>query len=369
MLLYDWLEESSNLLVALLEDILVVEPNSLLECELSTSLRTLADIEQRNKLIERENLLLSTWVPSQQSQEVDNSLREVAILAITTRCLTALWILPQKWEHWESQTISITLRKFTLTIGLKQQWQVSKLWHGVLPTESTIQHYVQWSRRQPLLTTDNVRDFHQVVVYNICQVISWQLVSTLIKYLVITDITLNTYFTTNQVVNQNLLTSLNLEANNILLTLSNQLINLLLRHSQRVTHLTTGVTIVLEVLDFSTLCLQLLWSIKSNICLIGIEQLLNIFLIDIATLALAIWTFVTTKAYTLIELDAKPLKRLNNIFLGTWDETIRIGILNTENQVATMLLGKQIIIQGGTHTADVQRTRWAGCKTYSYSSF
>ena len=129
------------------------------------------------------------------------------------------------------------------------------------------------------------------------------------------------------------------------------------------------MTIVLEILDFSTLCIQLLWSIESNICLIGIKQLLNIFLIDIATFALAIWTFITAKTYALIELDAKPLKRLNDILLSTRNKTIRIGILDTENQVATMLFGEQIIIQGGTHTADVQCTRWTRCKTYSYSSF
>ena len=196
-----------------------------------------------------------------------------------------------------------------------------------------------------------------------------QLVGTLIKHLIVKNIALYTNLTTDKVVNKNLLTSLNLETNNILLAISNQLINLFLWESQRVTHLTAGMTIILEVLNFGTLSLQLLRSIESNICLIGIEQLLNIFLIDIATLALAIWTFVATKTYTLVELDTKPLERLDDILLGTRNETVRIGILDTEYQIATMLLSKQIIIQGSAHTTDMQSTRWTGRKTYSYSSF
>ena len=113
------------------------------------------------------------------------------------------------------------------------------------------------------------------------------------------------------------------------------------------------MAIILEILDLRTLSLQLLWGVESNIRLIGIKQLLHIFLINIATLALTIRAFVTTKAYTLVELNAKPLERLNDILLGTWHETIRIGILDTENQVTAMLLGKQVIIQGCAYTADM----------------
>ena len=214
-----------------------------------------------------------------------------------------------------------------------------------------------------------MRDFHQMVVNDVSQMIGRQLVGTLIKHLIITDIALNTYLATNQVVDQDLLTSLNLEANHILLTLGNQFLNLFLRHSQRVAHLTAGMTIVLEVLNLSTLSLQLLWRIESNISLIGIQQLLNVFLVNITTFALAIRTLVATKANTFIKLDTEPLKRLDDILLGTRYETVTIGILDTENQIATMLLGKQVVIQCCAHTTNVQSTRWTGCKTYSYSSF
>ena len=109
MLLDDGLEQGSNLLVRLLEDILMVEPDSLLKGELSASLRALADVEQWNELVKREYLLLSTRVPAQQGEEVDDSLREVAILTIATRGLATLGVFPQQGEYGEAQTIAITL--------------------------------------------------------------------------------------------------------------------------------------------------------------------------------------------------------------------------------------------------------------------
>ena len=71
-----------------------------------------------------------------------------------------------------------------------------------------------------------------MVVHDIGQMIGRQLVSTLIEHLIITDIALHTHLTTDEVVDQDLLTSLNLEANHILLALGNQLVHLFLRHSQ-----------------------------------------------------------------------------------------------------------------------------------------
>ena len=113
------------------------------------------------------------------------------------------------------------------------------------------------------------------------------------------------------------------------------------------------MAIILEILDFSTLSLQLLWGVESNICLIGIKQLQHIFLINIATLALTIRAFVTTKAYTLVELNAKPFERLNDILLGSRNKTRGVGIFYTEYQVAAMLAGKQVIIECGTYAANM----------------
>ena len=230
---------------------------------------------------------------------------------------------------------------------------MGKLRHRILPTESLIEQHVERSRGQPLLTTNDVGDLHQMVVDDIGQMIGGQLVCTLEEHLIVEDIRLHTNLTTNQVVDQHLLSSLDLETDHILLAVGYQLLHFFFRKCQRVAHLATGVAVILEILDFSTLGFQLLWGIKGNIGLIGIEQLLHIFLIDIATLTLAIGTFVATEGDTLVELNAQPLERLDDIFLGTRHETVRIGVLDTENEVTAMLLGKEVIIQGGTHTTDM----------------
>ena len=214
-----------------------------------------------------------------------------------------------------------------------------------------------------------MRYFHQVVIDDIGQMVSGQLVGTLIEYFIVADITLYTHLTTNQVVDQNLLTSFNLETDDVLMAISNQRINLLLRKRQRVAHLLAGVTIVLEVLNLSTLLLQFLWSIESNIGLTIVEQLLNILLIDVATLTLAVGALVATIRDTLVELDAQPLETLYDILFGTRHKAGRIGILNTKHQITAMLTGEQIIIQCRTHTSDVQCPCGTGCKTHSNSSF
>ena len=246
---------------------------------------------------------------------------------------------------------------------------MSKLRHRILPAKSLIKQYMKRCTWQPLFTTNNMGYLHQMIVDDICEVISRQLVCTLIEHLIIEDVSLHANLTTDKIVDKNLLASIDLKADNILLTIGNELFYLFLWKCQRVTHLTAGVTVVLKILYLSTLCLQLLRSIESDICLVCIQQLLNIFLIDITTLDLTIRTLVATKAYTLIKLNAEPFERLNDIFLCTWYETVTVSILYTENEVTAMLFGKEIIIQSGTYTTDMQSARRTWCKTHPYSSF
>ena len=113
------------------------------------------------------------------------------------------------------------------------------------------------------------------------------------------------------------------------------------------------MAVVLEVLNLGTLRLQLLWGIEGNIRLIGIQQLLDILFINVATLALTIGTLVATERNAFIELDTQPLKTLDDILLGSRHKTCGVGIFNTEHQIAAMLTGKQVIIECGTYAANM----------------
>jgi hypothetical protein len=157
---------------------------------------------------------------------------------------------------------------------------------------------------QPFLATDNVRDLHEVVVNDVGKVIGRKLVGTLIEHLVVEDVALDANLTADKVINENLLTRLDLEADNILLAVGNKLVNLLARHTQGVAHLQAGMRIILEVLNLGTLSLKFLRGIECDVCLTVCKKLLDISLVDVAALTLAVRTMVATKADALVELDA-----------------------------------------------------------------
>ena len=142
MLLHLRQPELCNLLIGLLQDILVVEPDAFLIGELGTSLRTLRDVEQGHQLVEREEFLLSTGIPSQQSQEIDDCLGEVTVLTVAAADVTRLGVVPLQREHREAQSVAIALREFSLAVGLKQQRQVSKAGHRVGPAESLVKQHM-----------------------------------------------------------------------------------------------------------------------------------------------------------------------------------------------------------------------------------
>ena len=79
---HDGGKQLGYLVIALLEHVLVVEPDALLEGELCAGLGALGEVELRDELVHGEHLLLGAGVPSQQRQEVDDSLGEVSLLAV-----------------------------------------------------------------------------------------------------------------------------------------------------------------------------------------------------------------------------------------------------------------------------------------------
>ena len=52
--------------------------------------------------------------------------------------------------------------------------------HSVTPTESLVEQHMKRCRRQPLLATNDVGYFHEMVVNDVGQMVGRQLVSTLV---------------------------------------------------------------------------------------------------------------------------------------------------------------------------------------------
>ena len=193
--------------------------------------------------------------------------------------------------------------------------------------------------------------------------VSWKFVGTLVEHLVVEDTTVDANFSANDVVHDDIATRLNQEANHILLAFCDELLDLFLGESQRVAHLHSRACIVLEVLYLSTFCIEFLGRIKGDVGLSVVEKLLNILLIYVATLALAIRPMIASEAHALVEFDAQPLERLDDVFLCSRHEAARVGVFNAEDEVAAMLTGKEVVVERGTNTADMKRSGRAWSET------
>ena len=200
-------------------------------------------------------------------------------------------------------------------------------------------------------------DLHQVVIDDVGKVIGRQFVGTLVEDLVVEDGGIDFHLTTDEVIHDDILAWFDEEANDVGLAGSDELLGLVETQAQRITHLTTGRGIVLEVGSSLACSLKLLLVIKSIVGLAGIQEHLHIFLVDLATLRLTIGAIIATKGDTFVKLDAEPLERLEDVLLGTRDEALAVGVLNTEQELAAVLTSKKIIIQTGADTANVKRAR------------
>ena len=97
-----------------------------------------------------------------------------------------------------------------------------KLWHGIFPTKGTIKQYVERCRGQPFFATNNMADFHQVIVHDVCQVVGGQVIGTFVKHLVIENVAHNAHIATNNVVNVYFFARFHLEAYHILFAIINE---------------------------------------------------------------------------------------------------------------------------------------------------
>ena len=100
--------------------------------------------------------------------------------------------------------------------------------HGVLPAKGLIEQHMQGGTGQPFLTTYHMRNLHEMVINDIGEMIGGQLVSTLIKHLIVEDITHDAHITANKVIDMNSNAWRNLKTHNILMALGNEAIHLLL---------------------------------------------------------------------------------------------------------------------------------------------
>jgi hypothetical protein len=74
------------------------------------------------------------------------------------------------------------------------------------------------------------------------------------------------------------------------------------------------------------------------------QKLVAVLFIKVLAVALLIRAEIAAHIVALVELDAAPVERFNNILFGIRHKARLVGVLNTENHFAAVLLGKQIVI-------------------------
>ena len=90
--------------------------------------------------------------------------------------------------------------------------------------------------------------------------------------------------------------------------------------------------------------------------------------INIATLRLLIGTVGATFAHTLVDTYAEPGQSLVDILLCAGHEAAAVSVLDTQDHVASMTTGEEIIKESGAHTADMQWPCGRRCETHPYFS-
>ena len=95
---------------------------------------------------------------------------------------------------------------------------------------------------------------------------------------------------------------------------------------------------------FLAVLVELLGRVESNVSTAFGQQLVTVLFIKVFAVALLVRAEIAAHVVAFVELDAAPIERFNNILFGSWHETRLVGVLNTENHFATVLLGKQIVI-------------------------
>ena len=131
-----------------------------------------------------------------------------------------------------------------------------------------------------------------------------------------------------------------LDTDHILIASIDQGLHFFFGKSQRVAHLHTGRRIILEIGNFLPFGIQLFGGIECDISTTGVQQLIDILLVNIPASALTVRPVFASEADTFVKLDPQPGKRFYNIGFRSGNKTLRVGIFNTENQISTILFGK-----------------------------
>ena len=277
--------------------------------------------------------------------------------------------MPVEREDGEAEAVAVALAEFAVALGFEQQGQVGELRHGGLPAKGSVEHHVERGRRQPLFTTDDVGDLHQVVVDDVGQVVGGHAVA-LEEHLVVQQAAVHGDVATDEVVHGDVKVLGELEAHHVGLAAVDATLHFVGAEGEAVLHPCAGGAVVLEglllSLIFFALGLEGFGPVEGVVGPAVGEQLLGILAVERLAVALTVGTEGTAEMDALVELDAQPIESLDDVLFGTRHKTGLVGVFYAQNHLAALLTGEEVVVEGGAHTADVKWPRGGGGEAYSY---
>ena len=144
----------------------------------------------------------------------------------------------------------------------------------------------------------------------------------------------------------------------------------LLRKSEGVAQARAGSGVVHERLSGglggSALLSKFIGRIKRVIGPAGSHQLFRVLAVDGTALALAVRGMrmlgrcllhhFAIPVHTLVRDDAAPVQGLDDVLLCAGHKAVGVRVFDTDDEVSSLLLGIEVIIQGRTYTAHVKRS-------------
>ena len=180
-------------------------------------------------------------------------------------------------------------------------------------------------------------DAHEVIVDHIGQMVGGQVVAALVEHLVVENGRVDDHLAADDVVHMYVLAALYLKPHDILCALVDEAPGLLGWEGERIAHREARRGVILEVGRCLAGFLQLLRRVEGHISLPFVQQLLRVAAVDVPALRLAVRPVFPAEAHALVEVDAEPFERLEDILLGPRHEATAVGVLDAEDQFTASL--------------------------------
>ena len=97
-------------------------------------------------------------------------------------------------------------------------------------------------------------------------------------------------------------------------------------------------------LGFATQGVELLGRVEGVVGPPGLHELQGVLEVDFAPLALAVGCVGAAGADTLVDLDAAPFERFDDILLGSRHEPLRVGILDAQDHLAAVTACEEVVV-------------------------